>query len=161
MTEHGSRETANAGPAAARAGAAAALILREAARAGGAAAQAEALARRLERLADEDARALAAARAVLPGGEERAPDARRDFALGRALERAAAVPLAIAEACADVVALAEALAPLAEPAAVADVEGARLLAAGAAAAASHLVEANLGVGPGDERLERARAAARR
>jgi formiminotetrahydrofolate cyclodeaminase len=153
-----------AGPAAAQVGSAAASIVREAARDVGdstSAAQASALAARLARLAVDDERALMAARAKLPSGDPAEPDERRDFALGRALDDAAAVPLAIAEACADVVDLAAALAPSVTTAFAGDVEGARLLAAGAARAAAHLVEINLGVAPGDPRLARAQAAARR
>jgi formiminotetrahydrofolate cyclodeaminase len=152
-----------AGPAAAQAGSAAASVLRAAAREAeeaSAAAQAAALAARLARLAVEDARALAAARASLPTTEPPRSDVRRDFALGQALDAAAAVPLAIAEACADVALLAQELAAVAEPGSLADVEAARLLAAGAAAAAAHLVEVNLVVGADDDRLVRAQAAAR-
>jgi formiminotetrahydrofolate cyclodeaminase len=69
------------------------------------------------------------------------------------------VPLAIAEACADVVVLARALADRLDPALGPDLETAALLAAGAARAAAHLVEINLAVGSDDERAVRARAAA--
>jgi formiminotetrahydrofolate cyclodeaminase len=124
------------------------------------AAQAGALVARLTRLAEEDERALASARARFPATEPAASDARRDFALGQALDEAAAMPLAIAEACADVVDLATGLAPSASTTFAGDVEGARLLAAGAARAAAHLVEINLGVSDGDERLARAHQAAR-
>lgn len=151
-------EALAAGPAAALAGSAAASILAGAARAandGAHAAQAAALGERLTRAAGTDAEALAAARADLaaPAG-----DARSDFALGRSLERAAAVPLLIAEACADLVALAHVLEPNVEADEVPDVRAAAMLAAGAAHAAAHLVAVNLGVGPDDARLARARAA---
>jgi formiminotetrahydrofolate cyclodeaminase len=152
-------EALAAGPAAALAGSAAASILAGAARAAGDgahAAQAAALGERLTRAAGSDADALAAARAGLAAPV--AGDARSDFALGRSLERAAAVPLLIAEACADLVALAHALEPIVEADAVPDVRAAAMLAAGAAHAAAHLVEVNLGVGPDDARLARARAA---
>jgi formiminotetrahydrofolate cyclodeaminase len=137
---------AAAGPVAAQTGSAAAGVLRAAAQDAGEqalAAQAGSLVVRLDRLADVDA-----------------PDARRDFALGRAVEQAAAVPLAIAEACADVVALARELTPLVTTGFAPDVEAARLLAAGAAAGAAHLVEVNLVVGSDDVQVGRAQAAAR-
>ena len=152
-------ETPAAGPAAALAGSAAASILAGAAHAvddGAHAAQASALGERLTRASLADAEALAAARANLaapPAGDERG-----DFALGRSLERAAAVPLLIAEACADLVALARVLEPIVAADHVPDVRAAAMLAAGAARAAAHLVEVNLGVGPDDARLARARAA---
>jgi formiminotetrahydrofolate cyclodeaminase len=153
-------EALAAGPAAALAGSAAARVLADAARAaddGALAAQAVALGDRLTRAAGDDAEALAAARVRLSdpaGGDER-----RDFALGRALERAAAVPLVIAETCADVVALALELEPAVASDNAPDVRAAAMLAAGAAHAAAHLVEVNLGVGPDDGRLAQARAAA--
>ncbi len=153
-----------AGPVAAQAGAAAASVLAAVAREAGdgaVAAQAEALCTRLQRLAAQDAAALAEARAAMPGPDQvpAASDGRRDFALGRALDRAAMVPLEIAEACADLVSLARGFSGRAEPLSVADVEAAALLATGAARAAAHLVEINLAVGLDDERAVRARAAA--
>lgn len=162
MDRSHSRASLVAGPAAAQAGSAAAAVVAGIGRAGGdgaAAAQAASLASRLDTLADEDRRVLEAARAALPDGAPITQDERRDFALGRALDAAAAAPLAIAEACADVVALARDLAERADPADAVDLEAAALLAAGAARAAAHLVEANLVVGPDDERAVRARAAA--
>ncbi|MGH3001153.1 MAG: cyclodeaminase/cyclohydrolase family protein [Gaiellaceae bacterium] len=122
------------------------------------AAQAVALSERLLRLAPADAHAFATARTALGTAGDRG-DARADFLLGRALEQAAAVPLEIAECCADVAVLAGQLASTAEPAFQPDAAAAALLAAAAAAAASLLVEANLAVSPGDERAARARAAA--
>jgi formiminotetrahydrofolate cyclodeaminase len=151
-----------AGPATAQAGAAAAFVIAAAAREAGdgtGAAQAEALAARLTRLAEEDVEALAAARAAFPASEPEVSDARRDFALGNALDRAAAAPLAIAEACADVVLLARGLAERIDPGLGPDLEAAALLANGAARAAAHLVEINLAVGADDERARRARRAA--
>jgi formiminotetrahydrofolate cyclodeaminase len=143
-------------------GAAAAALLNAVAREAGQgtlAAQAQALVTRLERLGEADGHAFAAARAALPSAAPTPSDDRRDFALGKALDRAAAIPLEIAEGCADVAALAHSLAALAEPGSVADVEAAAFLAAGAAKAAAHLVEVNLGVLSDDERAIRARAAA--
>jgi formiminotetrahydrofolate cyclodeaminase len=151
-----------AGPATAQAGAAAAFVVAAAARDAGdaaGAAQAEALATRLTRLAEEDAEALAAARAAFPDTEPETSDPRRDFAFGKVLDHAAAVPLSIAEACADVAVLARALAERRDPALGPDLEAAALLAAGAARAAAHLVEINLAVGADDERARRARRAA--
>jgi formiminotetrahydrofolate cyclodeaminase len=153
---------AAAGPATAQAGAAAASVVAAAAREVGdatGAAQAEALSVRLTRLAEEDAQALDAARAAFPGTEPETSDPRRDFAFGRVLDRAAAVPLAIAEACADVATLARALAERIDPAVGPDLEAAARLAGGAARAAAHLVEINLAVGADDERARRARHAA--
>jgi formiminotetrahydrofolate cyclodeaminase len=112
---------------------------------GGAAAQAAALARRLTALAAEDARLFTTALAEL----ERRDD---DFKLGRALEQAADAPLRIAEACADVAALASALAESASEH-QADARAAAALAAGAARAAAVLVEVNLGVRDNDERVQ--------
>jgi formiminotetrahydrofolate cyclodeaminase len=151
-----------AGPATAQAGAAAAFVVAAAARGAGdatGAAQADALATRLLRLAEEDEEALAAARAAFPDAEPEASDPRRDFAFGKVLDRAAAAPLAIAEACADVVVLARSLAERIDPAVGPDLEAAALLAAGAARAAAHLVEINLTVGAEDARARRARRAA--
>lgn len=150
-----------AGPAAAQAGAAAATVVAAAAREAGdepRAAQAATLAARLERLAVEDAEVYAAALEALPTTEPSVSDPRRDFALGTMLDRAAVVPLAIAEACADVVGLARELADRV-PSLAPDLEAAARLAGGAAQAAAHLVEINLVVGADDERAVRARAAA--
>ncbi|MDX6424690.1 MAG: methenyltetrahydrofolate cyclohydrolase [Gaiellaceae bacterium] len=112
---------------------------------GGSAAQAAALARRLTALAAEDARLFTTALSEL----ERRDD---DFKLGRALEQAADAPLRIAEACADVAALASALAEGASEH-QADARSAAALAAGAARAAAVLVEVNLGVRDNDERVQ--------
>jgi formiminotetrahydrofolate cyclodeaminase len=153
---------AAAGPATAQAGAAAASVIAEVARRAGdstGASQSEALAERLRRLAVEDADALAAARAAFPDSEPETSDPRRDFAFARVLDRAAAAPLAIAEACADVAILARSLADRLDPVLGADLEAAARLASGAAKAAAHLVEVNLVVGENDERARRARRAA--
>lgn len=152
---------AAAGSAAALAGAAAAAVVGKAAAASGRrgeAAQAAALRERLARLAAVDSEVLGAARAALSGaGDGESPQ--RDFALGQALRRASAVPREIAEACADLVLLAAGEAEDAEPDLRADAASAGLLAAGAAAAAAHLVSVNLAVHEGDEDLRRAQAAA--
>src|SRR5581483_1719166 len=149
-----------AGPAAAEAGAAAAVVVAATARElgdGQSTAQAVALGVRLRRLALEDAAAYAAAVAAFPAAAPARSDERRDFALGTLLERAADVPLAIAEACADVALLARAIAAN-ESAHSADLEASARIAAGAARAAAHLVEINLTVRDGDARADRARAA---
>jgi formiminotetrahydrofolate cyclodeaminase len=117
----------------------------------GHAAQAEALERRAVRLARLDAEAFAAAIEALRGQE------RRD--LGRRMSAAADVPVQIAEAAADVSALAAELARTAEPDVRADAVTAAALAEAAAASAAHLVAVNLTVSDGDPRLEAARAAA--
>ena len=153
---------AAAGPATAQAGAAAAQVVAVAARDAGdatGATQAEALEKRLTALGAEDADALAEARAAFPADEPEASDPRRDFAFGKVLDRAAAAPLAIAEACADVAVLARSLADRIDPGFGADLEAAARLAGGAAKAAAHLVEINLAVGEDDERARRARRAA--
>jgi formiminotetrahydrofolate cyclodeaminase len=116
---------------------------------GGSVAQAAALRRRLTALADEDARLFTTALAEL----ERRDD---DFKLGRALEQAADAPLRIAEACVDVALLASALAGQGVSERQADARSAAVLAAGAARAAAVLVEVNLGVNEGDERVRLAR-----
>ena len=150
------------GSAAALVGAIAAAVTVKVARISrqdGFAAQASLLQSRLAELAPTDAQAFSSARQALAesagGGDER-----RDFSLGVALDRASAIPLEIAEACADVAALAGELARTAEPDAQPDAAVAAVLAAAAAHAAVRLVEVNLAVGSDDPRATRARAAAR-
>lgn len=150
-------EVTAAGPTTAQVGSAAARVVAAAAPDGASAAQAAALAARLESLAVRDREVLDAARSALDGASPDADDERRDFALGRKLEAAADVPLAIAEACADVASLARELAPLASVAGGGDLQSAALLAEGAARAAAYLVEINLVAD--DARIARARAAA--
>ena len=75
------------------------------------------------------------------------------------LDRASAIPLEIAEACADVAALAGELAETGEDDSRPDAAVAAVLAAAAAQAAVRLVEVNLAVGADDARVTRARAAA--
>jgi formiminotetrahydrofolate cyclodeaminase len=77
--------------------------------------------------------------------------------LEQKLERAAAAPLEIAELGADVAALAALAGERGEGTYRADASAAAALATGAARAAAHLVQVNLGVRPGDERLARAHA----
>ena len=135
---------------------AAALVAKAASRsegwsgAEGARAQALDLRDRLLALAGQDARVYEQALAALE---------RREAGLARALDRAAEVPLVIAETAADVALLAAEAAEAADGAARADASAAAALASGAARAAVRLVEVNLGMLKEDERLGRARKAA--
>lgn len=119
----------------------------------GIAAQAAALGDRSLALADDDHRAYAAAVEQL-----RAPD--RDAALGRALRRAAEVPLAIAETAADVAALAALAARDGADAVRGDAWAAAALAEAASVAAARLVGVNLATQPDDELSTRADLASR-
>jgi len=147
-----------AGFAAGRTAASAARLVADVARlsgdswtgATGAAAQANTLADRLETLAEADADAFAAALAAL--GEKSAE-------LEKRMEWAAAVPLEIAEAAADVAHTAALVAERCDGLVRADAAGAAALAAGAALAAAQLVRANLTVATDDPRLARALRAA--
>jgi formiminotetrahydrofolate cyclodeaminase len=150
------------GSAAALAGAIAAAVAAKVARLSGDqgfAAQALALLDRLVVLAPADADAFSEARLALAQAEG-GGDERRDFRLGQMLDRASALPIEIAEACADVAALASELARSGDPDAQPDAAVAAVLAAAAAHAAVRLVEVNLAVGEDDPRAARARAAAR-
>jgi formiminotetrahydrofolate cyclodeaminase len=128
--------------------------------AAGIAAQALALQARAAPLARTDARAWEAASAALRAaadGDGGAETGRSS--LEKTLERAAAVPLDVAELGADVAALAALVGEHCEPAYRADAAAAAALAAGGARAAAHLVEVNLAVREGDPRLARALASA--
>lgn len=81
------------------------------------------------------------------------------MAIRDTMARAAAVPLAIAEASVDIVLLAVDVAERCDPALRADAVAAAQLAEGAARAAAELVAVNLGVIEDDERLELARTLA--
>jgi len=150
--------TRGAGFAAGRTAATAARLVADVARASseswadaaGVVAQANALADRLEVLAEGDADVFAAALVALatPSAE-----------LEPHMQRAAALPLEIAEASADVASLAAVVADRCDGLVRADAAGAAALAAGAAAAAAHLVRANLTVKPDDPRLLHALRAA--
>jgi formiminotetrahydrofolate cyclodeaminase len=121
--------------------------------------QAETLRRRAVDLAKEDAAALAA----FIDERERPGDSRpeaRDFKLGRTLERAGDVPLAIATTACDVALLASHVASHAEHDVRADAVGAAFLASGAARAAAHLVEINLAAGADESLLRDAENLAR-
>jgi formiminotetrahydrofolate cyclodeaminase len=126
--------------------------------AAGVAAQALAIQDRAAPLARIDAEAWQDALAALrDAGSVDGDGARRNFALEQKLERAAAVPLEIAELGADAAALAALAGELGDGAFRADAAAAAALAAGGARAAAHLVEVNLGMREGDEGLARARA----
>jgi methenyltetrahydrofolate cyclohydrolase len=151
-----------AGAAAATAAALAASLVAMTARATegwaespGIAAQAVKLRRRLTHLALTDAEAFAAALAELDGSSE---DRGRHVRLARALDRAAELPLAIAETAADTAALAALAADRCVPRHRADAVAGAALAEGATRAAALLVETNLLSVPGDDRVARARAA---
>ena len=128
--------------------------------AAGVAAQALALQDRVAPLARADAEAWDDALLALRdagSGDGDGNGRRRDHALEQKLERAAAIPLEIAELGADAAQLAAVVAEFGADAYRADAAAAAALAAGGARAAAHLVEVNLGVLEGDERLVRARA----
>jgi formiminotetrahydrofolate cyclodeaminase len=119
----------------------------------GIAAQAAALGDRSLMLADEDHVAYAHALEQL-----RSPE--RDAALGMALRRAADVPLRIAEAAADVAALAALAARDGADSVRGDAWAAATLAEAASTAAARLVHVNLATRPDDDLSLRADAAAR-
>ena len=119
----------------------------------GIAAQAAALGDRSLLLADEDHVAYAHAIEQL-----HAPD--RDASLGRALVRAAEVPLRISETAADVAALAALAAQEGADTVRGDAWAAATLAEAASAAAARLVHVNLATRPDDALSMRADAAAK-
>jgi formiminotetrahydrofolate cyclodeaminase len=124
--------------------------------AGGAIAQAQLLRLRVAPLAAADAKAFRDAIRAL-GGEPRSESGSRALELGTALARAAEIPLQIAEAAADVAALAAFVASRARGDVQADAAAAATLAEAGARAAAHLVEVNLGAVAEDERVAAARA----
>jgi formiminotetrahydrofolate cyclodeaminase len=111
----------------------------------GVAAQAESLRDRALPLADLTAEAFRQALDAEGG----------DYELGRAYARAAEPPLWIAEAAADVAALAALVAEQGDPVRRADAVCAGLVAAGCARAAAELIAVNLTVSGSDERVRRA------
>jgi len=124
----------------------------------GVSAQASAISDRAVALARTDGRAWDAALLALRDAEAAGDgDARRDFALERKLEAAAAAPLEIASLGADVAALAAAAVDNCEATYRADASAAASLAAGGSAAAAHLVRVNLGMRSSDPRLAHALA----
>jgi formiminotetrahydrofolate cyclodeaminase len=122
------------------------------------AAQAERLLRRIAPLAQSDAEAYEEALAALhlPDDLEREV---RNMALGQVLARAAEIPLVIAEAGADVAALAAQVADRGAPSIKGDAASAALLAEAGSRAAAGLVALNLTVTPDDERVKRAQQVA--
>jgi formiminotetrahydrofolate cyclodeaminase len=124
--------------------------------AGGATAQAEMLRARIEPLAQADAEAYESALAAFRLPELLEPEV-RNATLGVALERAAAIPLAIAEVGADVADLAAHLAEKGNPRVRGDAVAGALLAEAGTRAAAHLVRINLGAAPEDVRVIRADA----
>ena len=120
----------------------------------GVAAQALQIQKRAGPLASADASAWEEALEALRA--KQAGDRPRRRSLERKLERAAAVPLEIAQLAADVADLAALAGEHCDGTFQADAAAAAALAAGAARAALHLVEVNLGVREGDARLKQAR-----
>ena len=119
----------------------------------GIASQSRALRSRLTALGEEDATAFA--QVLVTMRDRSGTPEQRDFALGLALLRAAEVPLRIAEAAADVAELAAAAAAAGSPHLQPDATAAAALAEAATQAATHLVEINLAIVPGDRHSERA------
>ena len=120
----------------------------------GATAQAEALRSRIEPLAQADAEAYESALAAFRLPELLEPEV-RNATLGVALERAAAIPLAIAEVGADVAQLAADLAENGNPDVRGDAVAGAVLAEAGTRVAAHLVRINLGAAPDDMRVTRA------
>jgi formiminotetrahydrofolate cyclodeaminase len=125
------------------------------AEAGATAAQADALRGRAVTLAAEDAEAVEAFIAARNLNHD-VPSEQRDFRLGRTLERAADVPLSIAETASDVAILAAHIAARCRGDVRGDAVAAAFLAHGAARAAAHLVEINLAAGASSVRVKRSR-----
>jgi methenyltetrahydrofolate cyclohydrolase len=124
----------------------------------GATAQAEYLRSRVEPLVQADAEAYENALVAFRLPDELEPEV-RNATLGVALERAAAIPLAIAEVGADVADLAALVAEYGNPEVRGDAVAGAVLAEAGARAAAQLVRINLGAGPEDERTARASAVA--
>jgi formiminotetrahydrofolate cyclodeaminase len=119
--------------------------------AGGVIGQAEAFRARVAPLAQADAEAYTEALAALRGRDQL--EARyRDQKLRAALERAAEIPLQIAEAGSDLASLAALLVEHGNPEVRADAAVASLLAEGGTRAAAMLVEINLGATEDDPRV---------
>jgi formiminotetrahydrofolate cyclodeaminase len=122
---------------------------------GGAAAQAKLARTRLMQLALADSEAYARVIDVL-GTDDGASSSDRDLRLGAALDLAAELPLAIADAAADVVELAAHAAAECSAAVRGEILGAAVLADAAVHVAVHLVEINLATRPDDHRVAVAR-----
>jgi formiminotetrahydrofolate cyclodeaminase len=121
-------------------------------------AQAERLRQRTAPLAQADAEAYEEALAALNLPSELEPEV-RGMAIGEVLGRAVEVPLAIADAGADVAVLAAVAAERGTLDRRADAIAAAVLASAGAQVAAHLVAVNLVVAPEDDRVRRARAVA--
>jgi formiminotetrahydrofolate cyclodeaminase len=119
----------------------------------GVAAQAQALRSRVERLAEANEEAYLEALALIEGATE---DGTRNEAIGKALDTAAELPLAIAECAYDVALLGAEAAQHAVRGGAEDACAAAMLAEAAARAVAGLVAVNLISLPGDERVEHAR-----
>ena len=122
--------------------------------------QAEALRARVAPLAQADAEAYRAALAALRG-EQDVEHRYRDIKLGAALDKAAEIPLEIAEAGADLASLAALLVEHGNPTVRADAAAAAVLAEGGCRAAAKLVMVNLASLDGDERVAVADALVKR
>jgi formiminotetrahydrofolate cyclodeaminase len=119
-------------------------------------AQADRLRKRTAPLAQSDADAYLEALAALHLPEHLESEV-RDMALGQVLARAAEIPLAIAEAGADVASLAAVAADRGIGERRGEAVAAALLAESGTRVAAHLVAMNLTMTPDDERVLRARA----
>lgn len=119
----------------------------------GISAQAQALRSRVERLAEANEEAYLEALALIEGASE---DGSRNEAIGKALDTAAELPLAIAECAYDVALLGAEAAEHAVRGGAEDACAAAMLAEAAARAVAGLVAVNLISLPGDERVEHAR-----
>ena len=118
----------------------------------GVSAQAQALRSRVERLAEANEQAYLEALALIEGASE---DGDRDAAIGKALDTAAELPLAIAECAYDVALLGAEAAQHAMRGGAEDAAAAAILAEAAARSAAGLIAVNLISLPGDERVEHA------
>lgn len=122
----------------------------------GVTAQAEALRDRVAPLAELNAAAYVEVLDLLDEPEA-GEQSRRDFRLGKALSRAAALPLQIAEAACDVAELGVLVTERGDPQRRADATAAVLLADAAVRAGAHLVRVNLAAQIQDDRVKRADA----
>jgi methenyltetrahydrofolate cyclohydrolase len=120
----------------------------------GVVAQAEALRARVMRLAEENEVAYLSARELIEGAEA-GGGSTTDVEIGKALDAAAELPLAIAEVAYDVVLLGAETAARAAPGGAEDAAAAAVLAEAAAHAAAGLIAANLASMPGDARVAHA------
>lgn len=122
----------------------------------GISAQAQALRSRVEKLARANEQAYLEALALLAVAADGGAGEDGDRAIGKALDAAAELPLAIAEAAFDVATLGAEAAEHAAPGGAEDAAAASQLAEAAARGAAGLVAVNLVSSPGDERVLHAR-----